>query len=101
MTGDMNKQPDEAQPSAPEQPQYRKVSEEELKRILKDHHRWFQTKGTKGTRANLHEASLRSANLQAARSAPERTVEVAARVRLPEKQESATTMTCCADMALR
>ena len=66
MAADMNKQPDEAQPSAPEQPQYRKVSEEELKRIRTDHEKWLVTKGEKGTQADLSNANLRGANLQGA-----------------------------------
>ncbi len=59
----MNKQPDEAQSSAPEPPQYRDVSEEELKRILTDHQEWLETKGEKGIQANLVGANLQGANL--------------------------------------
>ena len=51
----MNKQPDEAQPSAPEQPGHR-YSEEELKRILTDHQEWLETKGEKGTQMQLDQA---------------------------------------------
>ncbi len=63
MAADVNKQADEAQPSAPEQPKYRKVSEEELKRILADHQRWLETKGVDGIQANLVAANLQGANL--------------------------------------
>ena len=66
MAADVNKQADEAQPSAPEQPQYREVSEEELKRILADHQEWLETNGEKGIRADLEGAELSGAKLQGA-----------------------------------
>ena len=66
MAADVNKQANEAQPSAPEQPKYRTVSEEELKRILADHQKWLETKGEKGTPADLQGAELGGANLQGA-----------------------------------
>ncbi len=60
MAANVNKQPDEAQ--APEPPQYRKVSEDELRRILTDHQEWLETNGEKGTQADLQGADLRRAN---------------------------------------
>ncbi len=63
MAEDENDQPDEAEPAVPEEPQYREVSEEELKRILADHQRWLETKGKESTRANLEEADLQGAKL--------------------------------------
>ena len=51
----MNKQPDETQPSAPEQPGHR-YSEEELKLILTDQQEWLETNGEKGTQMQLDQA---------------------------------------------
>ncbi len=60
-------QPYEAQPSAPEQPQYQEVSEEELKRIFTDHQEWLETKGDDGIQANLSLADLQGADLISAK----------------------------------
>ncbi len=77
--GDIGKAPDEpidqppeaSQPKAPEQPEYRDVSEDELKQILEAHQKWVASGGKEGKRANLsganlQEASLHEANLQRA-----------------------------------
>ena len=39
------------------------LTPEELKRILTDHQKWFDTKGEKGTQASLRNANLQGANL--------------------------------------
>ena len=69
MAEDTNELPDEAKSSAPEQPKYREVSEEELKRILADHREWLDTrfeKDVRGKRADLSRADLQGANLERA-----------------------------------
>ena len=58
---DMNKRPNGAQPSAPEEPRSRKVSEEELKRIPTDHDKWLETGGKEGSQADLRFANLKKA----------------------------------------
>ncbi len=59
------------QSAAQDQPQYREVSQEELKQILAAHKKWLETKGKQGKRAylgdaNLQEADLGDANLEKA-----------------------------------
>ncbi len=63
MTADDNNPHNEAHATDPEPPQYRKVSEEELKRILAEHDKWIETEGEKGSRADLSNSDLQEANL--------------------------------------
>ena len=63
MAEDTSEQPDEAESVVPEEPQYREVSEEELKRILAEHEKWVETEGQDGSHANLSGADLRGADL--------------------------------------
>ncbi len=49
--------------AAQDQPQYREVSQEELKQILAAHKKWLETKGKQGKRAYLGDANLEKANL--------------------------------------
>jgi uncharacterized protein YjbI with pentapeptide repeats len=51
------------QSAAQDQPQYREVSQEELKQILAAHKKWLETKGKQGKRAYLGDANLQEANL--------------------------------------
>jgi len=75
----MNEKPDEptkqpsetGQPETQEQPEYREVSQEELKQILAAHKKWLESKGKEGKqaflrKANLQKADLAGANLQKA-----------------------------------
>lgn len=48
------------------QPELRKISPEELERVLEEHEKWIISRGKEGTKANLQKASLRVANLQEA-----------------------------------
>ena len=68
---DADKQPNDAEPAAPDEPQHREVSKENLKRILADHAKWIETDGREGSKAvlvetNLQKADLSSANFQKA-----------------------------------
>ena len=59
------------QSAAQDQPQYREVSQEELKQTLEAHQRWLESDEKEGkradlTKANLQEADLSKANLQKA-----------------------------------
>ena len=50
----MTDEPKESQePGAPKEPQYKEVSETELKRVLAEHEKWLQTDGEEGAQANL------------------------------------------------
>ncbi len=51
------------QSAAQDQPQYREVSQEELKQILEAHQKWLEFDGKEGKQADLGEANLRRANL--------------------------------------
>ncbi len=51
------------QSAAQDQPQYREVSQEELKQILAAHKKWLETKGKQGKRAYLGDANLEKADL--------------------------------------
>ncbi len=63
----MTDAPEESQePGAPEEPQYKEVSETKLKRVLAEHEKWLQTDGEEGAQANLTGADLRGAKLQRA-----------------------------------
>ena len=42
----------------------KKITKEEIQKILDDHKLWLETGGEKGKRANLTEADLREANLR-------------------------------------
>ena len=56
--------PKESQePGAPKEPQYKEVSETELKRVLAEHEKWLQTDGEEGVQAKLTGANLQRANL--------------------------------------
>ena len=76
MDDDDKKPEDEAAEPAPDAAQeegakFRKVSEEELKRILEAHETWVETDGKEGMQANLRrtdlqKAGLRNANLRGA-----------------------------------
>jgi len=58
------KQSAEPDPSAAQdQPQYREVSQEELKQILAAQQKWLQSDGKEGQRAHLIGANLQQANL--------------------------------------
>ena len=48
---------------AGDEPQYQKVSGEDLERILADHEKWVETEGKEGSKANLRRANLEWANL--------------------------------------
>jgi len=61
----MTDAPEESQePGAPKEPQYKEVSETELKRVLAEHEKWLQTDGEEGAQANLTGAKLQRANLR-------------------------------------
>ena len=63
----MTDAPKESQePGAPKEPQYKDVSETELKRVLAEHDKWVETAGEEGAQANLKGAHLQGANLQGA-----------------------------------
>ncbi len=63
----MTDAPEESQePGAPKEPQYKEVSETELKRVLAEHEKWLQTDGEEGAQAKLQGANLRVAKLQRA-----------------------------------
>ncbi len=51
------------QSAGQDQPQYREVSQEELKQILAAHKKWLETKGKQGKRAYLGDANLEKADL--------------------------------------
>ncbi len=51
------------QSAAQDQPQYREVSQEELKQILEAHQRWVESDGKEGKQADLGEANLQKADL--------------------------------------
>ena len=55
--------PDTGQPEAQEQPEYRAVSQEELKQILEAHRQWLESDGKEGKQADLSGANLKRANL--------------------------------------
>ncbi len=60
----MTDAPEESQePGAPKGPQYKEVSETELKRVLAAHAKWIQPAGKEGAQANLVGANLEGANL--------------------------------------
>ncbi len=54
------------QSAAQDQPQYREVSQEELKQILEAHQKWLESDGKVEKRADLTKANLGGANLQGA-----------------------------------
>ena len=49
-----------------EAPQYREISSDELRRVLKEHKNWVESKGKEGKRADLKRANLQRADLQMA-----------------------------------
>ncbi len=51
------------QSAAQDQPQYREVSQEELKQILEAHQKWLEFDGKQGKQADLGEANLQKADL--------------------------------------
>ncbi len=51
------------QSAAQDQPQYREVSQEELKQILEAHQKWLEFDGKEGKQADLGEANLQKADL--------------------------------------
>ncbi len=60
--GKMNKETHDPQAPASEQPK-RKVAQEELAQILKQHRKWLESEGREGRRANLTEANPQGADL--------------------------------------
>ena len=67
MTDTPDKPEDQASPEPQpdeEEPRFREVGEEELKRILAAHKKWLESDGKEGKRADLSNAHLSGANLR-------------------------------------
>ena len=54
---------DQPQDESADAPQYRKVSKEELDKILEEHRKWVESEGKEGEKANLEMANLQQAHL--------------------------------------
>ena len=66
MTADSNNQDTDEQVTVPDPPQLRKVSEEELKRVLAEHKKWVESRSKEGSKADLKNTDLRGAKLEGA-----------------------------------